>query len=175
MTFDQGKDHMGLARDRLQIEDTVVVEAPLQVVWEYLMDITKIPEFHPRVTKVDLLSGTGRRAEGVSYKCSITEGRGKGMCVEKIVEIVPLQSFVTTIPEDSWGISKLFANYLVDTVVTAIDTHKTRVTIRQHYATRSMKAKFANLLARRKIASQTADTLRAIKRGIERDWKMSKS
>jgi hypothetical protein len=71
-------------------------------------------------------------------------------------------------PERGWY-------FLVDTVVTAIDTNKTSVTIRQHYATRSLKAKFANLLARRKIASQTADTLRAIKRGIERDWTMSKS
>ncbi len=41
--------------------------------------------------------------------------------------------------------------------------------MRQHYATRGIKAKLVNLVARRRSASQTADTLRAINTAIERD------
>ena len=35
----------------------VIINAPLEAVWSYSMDLAKIPEFHPRVVKVDLLSG----------------------------------------------------------------------------------------------------------------------
>ena len=35
----------------------VIIDAPLEAVWSFSMDLTKIPEFHPRVVTVDLLSG----------------------------------------------------------------------------------------------------------------------
>jgi uncharacterized membrane protein len=38
-------------------KQSVLIDAPLEVVWEFSMDLTKIPSFHPRVFKVDLLSG----------------------------------------------------------------------------------------------------------------------
>ena len=39
----------------------VIINAPLEAVWAFSMDITKIPEFHPRVVKVELLSGKALR------------------------------------------------------------------------------------------------------------------
>jgi ligand-binding SRPBCC domain-containing protein len=45
----------------------VIINAPLETVWEFNMDITKIPTFHPRVVKVELLSGKALREPGVSY------------------------------------------------------------------------------------------------------------
>jgi ligand-binding SRPBCC domain-containing protein len=47
----------------------VIINAPLETVWEFNMDITKIPAFHPRVAKVELLSGKSLREPGVSYRC----------------------------------------------------------------------------------------------------------
>ena len=52
----------------------VIVNAPLEEVWSYTMDLTKIPEFHPRVVKVDLLSGKTLREPGVSYRCHLSGG-----------------------------------------------------------------------------------------------------
>ena len=43
----------------------VIINAPLEEVWAFSMDLTKIPEFHPRVVKVDLLSGKTRRERRV--------------------------------------------------------------------------------------------------------------
>jgi hypothetical protein len=35
----------------------VIIDAPLEAVWSFSMDLTKIPEFHPRVFKVDFIDG----------------------------------------------------------------------------------------------------------------------
>jgi hypothetical protein len=150
-----------------QVEVEVVVEASLERAWEYLMDISKIPEFHPRVDHVELLSGSPRRAQGVSYQCEIQHGRGRGRCVEQVTELVPLKSFRTTIPEDTWGLSDLFDDYFVDTCVTPVGQSATRISIRQFYAANSLKAKLVNRIARPRARSQTRATLLAIKRAIE--------
>jgi hypothetical protein len=161
---------MPVTRERLRGEQEVTIHAPLEVVWDYAMDITKIPEFHPRVDTVDLISGAAQRAEGAEYQCNVLEGRGKGSCVEKVVEIVPYQSVVTAIPSDTWGLTKLFDNYVVDTLVAAIDDSRTRVTIKHYFATRTLKAKLIALLAKPKIKRQTVHTLRGLKHAVERTW-----
>src|SRR5262245_27544466 len=73
------------------------------------MDLTKIPVFHPRVVKVDLLSGKALREPGASYKCHLSGG--KHTCIEKDIEIVPLRKIVTVLPEDTFGISKILSDY----------------------------------------------------------------
>jgi hypothetical protein len=64
------------------------------------MDLTRIPEFHPRVVKVDLLSGKALREPGASYQCHLSGG--KHTCIEKDIEIIPLQKIVTVLPEDTF-------------------------------------------------------------------------
>jgi hypothetical protein len=81
------------------------INAPLETVWEFNMDIMKIPSFHPRVVKVELLSGKGCREPGVAYKCHFSDG--KDTCVEKDLEIVPMQKLVPVLPEDTFGINKV--------------------------------------------------------------------
>ena len=36
-----------------QSKQEVIINASLEAVWSFSMDLTKIPEFHPRVVKVD--------------------------------------------------------------------------------------------------------------------------
>ncbi len=79
------------------------------------MDLTRIPAFHPRVVKVELLSGKARREPGVSYRCHLSGG--KHTCVEKDIEIVPMQKIVTILPEDTFGISKILPDYVVETTL----------------------------------------------------------
>ena len=91
----------------------VLINAPLEAVWSFSMDLTKIPEFHPRVVKVDLLSGKTLRESGASYQCHLSGG--KHWCIEKDIEIIPLQKIVTVLPEDTFGISKILSDYRVET------------------------------------------------------------
>jgi hypothetical protein len=69
------------------IQTGVIINAPLEAVWSFSMDLTKIPEFHRRVVKVDLLSGGTLREPGASYQCHLSGGMHT--CIEKDIEIVP--------------------------------------------------------------------------------------
>jgi hypothetical protein len=143
----------------------VVINAPLETVWEFGMDITRIPAFHPRVVKVELLSGKARREPGVSYRCHLAGG--KHTCVEKDIEIIPMQKIVTVLPEDTFGISKILPDYVVETRVHRIGQSSTKMEISHYYSTRTLKAKLLNLVARRKIARDAQATLNGIKAAIE--------
>jgi hypothetical protein len=143
----------------------VIINAPLEAVWSFSMDLTKIPEFHPRVVKVDLLSGKGHREPGVSYQCHLFGG--KHTCIEKDIEIIPLRKIVTVLPEDSFGISKILSDYRVETLFQKVDHRSTKVEIAHYYSTTTLKAKFLNLIAKGKIARETQATLNAAKAKIE--------
>jgi hypothetical protein len=149
-----------------QLKQSVLIDAPLELVWEFGMDLTKIPSFHPRVFKIDLLSGTNRRAAGVAYQCHLVGG--KHLCTEKDVELVPMEKIVTILPEDTFGISKLLPDYRVETTFRKVNEHVTEVTISHYYSTSSLKARLFNLIGKRKIARETSATLNSIKAQIER-------
>ena len=143
----------------------VIINAPLEDVWSFSMDLTKIPEFHPRVVKVDLLSGKTFREPGASYQCHLSGG--KHTCVEKDIEIVPLHKIVTVLPEDTFGISKILSDYRVETTFHRVSPQSTKVEISHYYSTTTLKAKLLNLIARSKIARDTQETLNSAKATIE--------
>ena len=143
----------------------VVINAPLEAVWSFGMDLTKIPEFHPRVFKVDLLDGKAFREPGVSYQCHLSGG--KHTCIEKDIEIIPLQKIVTILVEDTFGISKILSDYCVETTLQKLDHLSTKMEISHYYSTTTMKAKLLNIIAKGKIARDTQATLNAIKAAIE--------
>jgi hypothetical protein len=132
---------------------------------EFNMDLTKIPEFHPPVFKVDLLSGKAFREAGASYQCHLSGG--KHTCIEKDIEVIPMEKIVTVMPEDTFGISKILNDYMVETTFQKLGDVSTKVAISHHYSTKNMKAKLLNLIARARIARETQATLNAIKAAIE--------
>lgn len=152
-------------RPPFRSKQEVIINAPLEVVWTFSMDLTKIPEFHPRVSKVDLIDGKAFREPGVSYRCHLSGG--KHTCVEKDVEIVPLQKIVTVLPEDTFGISKILNDYTVETMFSNLGDAVTKVEIHHYYSTTSLKAKLLNLIVKGKIARDTQATLNAAKAAIE--------
>jgi len=143
----------------------VIIDAPLEAVWSFNMDLTKIPEYHPRVAKVDLLSGKAFREPGASYRCHLLGG--KHMCIEKDIEIIPLQKIVTVLPEDTFGISKILSDYRVETRFQTLGHRSTRVEISHYYSTATLKAKLLNLVVKGKIARDTQVMLNAAKATIE--------
>ena len=143
----------------------VIIDAALEAVWSYTMDLTKIPEFHPRVVKVDLLSGKALREAGASYQCHLSGG--KHTCIEKDIEIIPLQKIVTVLAEDTFGISKIFNDYRVETTFQTFGHRSTKVEITDYYSTTTLKAKLLNLVAKGKIARETQATLNAAKSTLE--------
>ena len=143
----------------------VIISASLETVWSYTMDLTKIPEFHPRVVKVDLLSGKTLREPGASYRCHLPGG--KHSCIEKDIEIIPLQKIVTVLPDDTFGISKILSDYRVETTFQTLDHGSTKVEISHYYSTTTLKAKLLNLIAKGNIPRDTQATFNAAKATIE--------
>jgi hypothetical protein len=154
-----------LMRPPFRSKQEVVINARLEAVWAFSMDLTKIPQFHPRVVKVDLLAGKSFRELGVSYQCHLSGG--KHTCIEKDIEIVPLEKIVTVLPQDTFGISKILSDYRVETTFQKLDDSSTKVEISHYYSTTTLKAKLLNLIARGKIARETRATLKAAKAAIE--------
>jgi uncharacterized membrane protein len=146
-------------------QEVVIINAPLEAVWAFSMDLTKIPEFHPRAVKVDLLAGKSFREPGVSYQCHLSGG--KHTCIEKDIEIVPLEKIVTVLPQDTFGISKILSDYRVETTFQKLDDSSTKVEISHYYSTTTLKAKLLNLIAKGKIARETQATLKVAKAAIE--------
>jgi len=149
----------------LQSRQEVVIHAPLQVIWEYHQDLTHIAAYHPRVERVDLISGTHQRGMDVAYRCHLNGG--KHTCVEKDIEVVPMERIVTALVEDTMGITTILADYLVEAILTPLAADETKVEFRHHYSTPSLKAKLFTLIVHRKIAKDSQNTLEAMKRILE--------
>ena len=152
-------------RPPFRSKQQVIINAPLETVWSFNMDLRKIPQFHPRVSKVDLVDGKAFREAGVSYQCHLSGGRH--MCIEKDIEIVPLEKIVTVLPSDTFGISKILSDYRVETTFQKLGDSATMVEISHYYSTTTVKAKVINIIAKGKIARETQATLKAIKLAIE--------
>ena len=99
----------------------MTIAAPLEEVWAYGMDLSKIPEYNPRVAKVELDGGDSHRAAGVSYQCHLVGGPHR--CTEEDVEIVPMARIVTRLAFDTLGIGTLLRDNTVETSLRAIDAH----------------------------------------------------
>jgi len=143
----------------------VIINAPLSAVWAFCMDLTRIPEFHPRVVKVDLLSGKTLREPGALYRCHLAGG--KHTCIEQDIEIIPQQKIVTILPEDTFGISRILNDYRVETTFQTLGRRSTKVEISHYYSTPTLKAKLLNLVAKGKIARDTQAMLNSAKGKIE--------
>ena len=152
-------------RPTFQSKQTVIINAPLETVWKLNMDLSKIAEYHPRVHKVDLISGKQFREVGVSYQCHLSDG--KNTCVETDIEIVPLQKLVTVFPQDTLGLTKLLPDYVVESTLTQLGDNATKVEMSHFYYSSRWTVRLLNFIIKRKLAQETQDTLNAMKKWIE--------
>ena len=68
-------------------------------------------------------------------------------CIEKDIEIIPLQKIVTVLSEDTFGISRILGDYRVETTFQTLSHRSTKVEISHYYSTTTLKAKLLNLIA----------------------------
>ncbi len=154
-------------RPKFQSKQSVIINAPLEKVWEFSQDLSRIAEYHPRVNKVDLISGKQFREAGVAYQCHLSDG--KNTCIEKDIEIVPMEKIVTVLPSDTMGLTKLLPDYVVETIFKKIDDKTTKVEISHFYSSSKWKVWLLNFIIKRKVARETMDTLNAAKKNIENE------
>jgi hypothetical protein len=152
-------------RPPFRSKQEIIINAPVEAVWAFNMDLKNIEKFHPRVSKVDLIDGKVFREAGVSYQCHLSDG--KNLCIEKDIEIVPMEKVVTVLPQDTFGVSKILSDYTVETTLQKVGDSVTRIEISHFYSTPTLKAKLLNLIAKGRIGRETQETLEAMKAAIE--------
>jgi uncharacterized membrane protein len=150
---------------KFQSKQSVIINAPIEKVWKYNQDLSKIADYHPRVNKVDLISGKQFREAGVSYQCHLKDG--KNSCVEKDIEIIPMEKIVTVFSYDTMGLTKLLPDYFVESTLKKIDDTTTKVEISHFYSSSKLKVWLLNFFIKPKISRETKDTLKAMKNKIE--------
>src|SRR6266496_5539215 len=89
-----------------QSRQEVVIHAPLQAVWEFGQDLTNIAEYHPRVKRVDLISGKRQREQGVAYRCYLKDGKIRVW--RKISKWFPWKGSSRLYLKILWGLPKCF-------------------------------------------------------------------
>ena len=154
-------------RPKFQSSQSVSINATLEKVWTYGLDLSRIPTYHPRVNKVELVSGKQFREEGVAYQCHLADG--KNTCVEKDIEIVPMEKVVTIFLSDTMGLTKLLPDYVVETTLQKISDGETQLKIAHYYSSSKLKVRLINFIIKRKIAGETQDMLNGLKKAIEND------
>ena len=154
-------------RPKFQSKQSVIINAPIEKVWEYNQDLSKIVDYHPRVNKVDLISGKQFREVGVAYQCHLKDG--KNTCIEKDIEIIPMEKIVTVFPSDTMGLTKLLPDYVVESTLKKIDDNTTQIEIVHFYSSSKFKTLLLNFIIKPKLARETKDTLIAMKNKIENE------
>ncbi len=135
--------------------------------WAIVDDLARIPEYHPEVGKVELLSGQATRGLGVKYRCTILEGR-KGSCVEEVVDFVPGERFATAFPEDSWGLSRMFRDFVVESTLVARGDDETDVRLEAFYEPAGWGVRLLNALVLRRLMARRAHaTMEGVRRLAE--------
>ena len=129
------------------------------------MDLSRIPTYHPRVNKVDLISGKQFREAGASYQCNLSDG--KNTCIEKDIEIIPMEKVVTIFLSDTMGLTKLLPDYIVETTLKPINTYRTLLSVSHFYSSSKWKVRLLNIFIKWKVGKETREMLESMKKAIE--------
>ncbi len=150
-------------KGKFQSSVSIVIQAPASKIWEIADDISLIPSYHPEVGKVDLIDGKSKRVSGVKYQCSVLEGR-RGSCIEEVVEYIPQRKISTAMSQDTWGIDKMLADFIVDSIVRPIDEHSCSIQFDAYYNPFGFRKKVLNILVlRRAFKKRSPSVMQGIK------------
>ena len=81
-------------------EESVLIDAPAEVVWAYRLDYRNLPAYNPNVTDLEVLGGTEEPGVGTRYRFNVDVGRGPAPCVLTVRESVPNERIVNDMAAD---------------------------------------------------------------------------
>ncbi|MGO8695802.1 MAG: SRPBCC family protein [Rectinemataceae bacterium] len=155
-------------KGKFQWELNLEIKAPTAKVWGIADDLSLIPSYHPEVGRVDFIEGRTQRAVGVKYRCNVLEGR-KGNCTEEVLEYIPGRKISTVMREDSWGMDKIFANFVVDTTVLRKDEDTTILKFEAFYNPIGFANRLLNRIVLRRVTrKRSLSVMEGIKKYAEK-------
>lgn len=114
---------------KLQAHNEMVINAPVNKIWDVITDINMLTKTNPGVVKA---TGT-MNSLGSIRKCELDNKGKKGTMEEKMIEIVPQQKTVWTIVEDSMGMSKMMKDTRFCFYLEKINDNQTKVVNETYY------------------------------------------
>jgi len=138
-------------------ERSIEVAAPADQVWGVLGRFMHIDEFHPRVTKVDALSGA-EAGLGAKRRCHFKDGTS---VVEEVVEWNPGRSYRAELSGFSLPLNKAIATLGVE----PLDAQRSRATMSMDY--RVKYGPFGWLMGKTMMARMMGKLFLVILHGLE--------
>lgn len=158
-------------KDKSRITIEVEINAPRSVVGQYVDNLTLISSFHPKVKRVDLLSGQEYRAEGVKYQCVIPKGNKEWTCIEEVTAYEKDKRMVTVSSGGSMNLEKFLGGFTSELIYTDLEEGKTLLTLRNYYSPKGFVGNFMDIFFKWKFKEQFSDTFNALKRLIEKEYR----
>lgn len=135
---------------QLQVQDEMILNAPLKDIWAVITDIKLLPKVNPGVVKA---TGSMNK-QGDVRVCSIENGRRKGATRERLTELVPGKSTVWKLETDSMGMNKMMKDVTYRFELKDLGGGKTRVINQSYYQPANAVVRVMNPLVMKRMFSR---------------------
>jgi uncharacterized protein YndB with AHSA1/START domain len=145
-------------KGRHQLQRSLEILAPRDVVWAILEDSTLLPQWVPAVDEV-LGCAPGAESVGSVRECRVNfAGRG-GTIVERCVELVPSSFAAYVVDDDSLGFNRMFADYGFTFALEVAEAGRSTVRMDTYYTPRTVVTSVLNVLFMRRRFANTVDEI----------------
>jgi uncharacterized protein YndB with AHSA1/START domain len=141
-----------------QLQRSLEIDAPREVVWAILADSASLSLWAPAVQEVTS-SVAGPEEVGSVRECRVDFAGREGTIVERCVELAPNSLIAYVVDDDSLGFNKMFADYGFTITLDDAGSQRTSVTMDSYYTPRNVLTAAMNLVVMRRKFRQTVDAL----------------
>lgn len=158
-----------MKKEKSRITIEVEIDAPRNVVGNYVDDLSRITSFHPTVKRVDLLSGKKVREKGVKYQCVVPKGQKEWSCIEEVTEYEKDKRMVTVTYGGSSNIEKYLGDFTSELSLTDTEKNGTLLTLKNYYNPKGLIGNIINIFFKWKFKKQFLQTFIGLKELIEKE------
>lgn len=150
--------------EKSRITIKVEIDAPRNIVGKYADDLSLITSFHPKVKKVDFLSGKRFREKGVKYQCIIPKGNKEWSCIEEVTEYEKDTKMVTVTSGGNMNIEKFLGSFTSELLFSDLDNGGTLLTLNNYYEPKGLIGHIINSFFKLEVEKAISKNLYWVKR-----------
>jgi len=155
--------------DKSRITIEVEIDAPRNIVGKYEDDLSLITAIHPKVKKVDYLSGKRYREIGFKYQCVIPKGNKEWTCIQEVTEYEKDKRMVTVSSGGTLDFEKFLGDFTSEPLFNDIKNNKTLLTLKNYYTPKGLIGNIINIFFKWKFKKQFLKTFIGLKELIEKE------
>jgi uncharacterized protein YndB with AHSA1/START domain len=145
------------------ITDEVIVNAPVERVWEAIQDPGEHAGWHPFVVAIE-----GEHALGATRKCSVLVGKKPGTTEERCSTLDESRKIMWTVERDSTGFSRIASDWSAGFSLEPQGPDATRVTAQSRFSPKKFFVRLPLPGIRRKFHQTQRAILDGLKQYVER-------